>query len=133
MNTFSKIYEQVIKEQIVLGTERFLLTKILAYRKSYSTQHVITSITEEWRKKLDKNFLVAALFDRIPHNFLIAKLAAYVSDLRALALIFEYLENQKQSVRINNTHNSFENMISVVPQGSVLAPILFSLSISDFL
>ena len=133
MNTFSKIYEQVIKEQIVLGTERFLLTKILAYRKSYSTQHVITSITEEWRKKLDKNFLVAAVFDHIPHNFLIAKLAAYVSDLRALALIFEYLENQKQSVRINNTHNSFENMISVVPQGSVLGPILFSLSISDFL
>ena len=133
MNTFSKIYEQVIKEQIVLGTERFLLTKILAYRKSYSTQHVITSITEEWRKKVGKNFLVAAVFDRIPHNFLIAKLAAYVSDLRALALIFEYLENQKQSVRINNTHNSFENMISVVPQGSVLGPILFSLSISDFL
>ena len=133
MNTFSKIYEQVIKKQIVLGTERFLLTQILAYRKSYSTQHVITSITEEWRKKLDKNFLVAAVFDRIPHNFLIAKLAAYVSDLCALALIFEYLENQKQSVRINNTHNSFENMISVVPQGSVLGPILFSLSISDFL
>ena len=107
LNTFSKICEQVIKEQTILGIEKFLSPKISAHRKSYSTQHVITSLIEDWRENLDQNFLVSAAltdlskaFDCIPHDLLIAKLAAYGFDLNALALIFTYLKNQKQSVRI---------------------------------
>ena len=61
LNTFSKIYEQLIKEQIILGTEKFLSPKILAYRESYSTQHIIASLNEDWREKLDQNFLVGAV------------------------------------------------------------------------
>ena len=138
LNTFSKIYEQVIKEQIVLDTEKFLSSKISAHRKSYSTQHVITSLIDDWQGKLDKKFLVGAVlidltevFDWIPHDLLIAKLAAYGFDLNALALIFTYLKNRKQSVRINSTHSSFGNIVSGVPQGSIVGPILFNLSIND--
>ena len=112
--------------------------KILAYRKSYSTQHIITSLIEDWREKLDQNFLVGAVltdlskaFDCIPHDLLIAKLAAYGFDLNALALIFTYLKNRKQSVQINNTHSSFGNIISGVPQGSTVGPVLFDLSINN--
>ena len=61
MNTFSKIYEQVIKQHIVLGTEKFLSPNILAYRKPYSTQHVIPSFIEDWQEKLYQNFLVGAV------------------------------------------------------------------------
>ena len=114
LNTFSKIYKQVIKEQIILGTEKFLSPKISAYRKSYSSQHVITSFIKNWQEKLNQNFLVGAVltdvsnvFDCIPHDLLIAKLAAYGYDLNALALILMDLKNRKQSVRINNTHSSF--------------------------
>ena len=110
----------------------------MSYKKSYSTQHVITSLIENWREKLDQNFLVGAVwtdlsktFDCIPHDLLIAKLAAYGFDLNALALIFTYLKNRKQSVQINNTHSSFGNIISGVPQGSIVGPILFNLSIND--
>ena len=70
-------------------------------------------------------------FECIPHNLLIAKLAAYGFDLNALALIFTYLKNRKQTVRINSTHKSFENIISGVPQGSVVGPILLNLLIND--
>ena len=102
LNTFSKIYNYVIKEQIILGTEKFLSSKILAYRKLYSTQHVITFLVEDWREKLAQNFLVGAVlidlskgFDCIPHGVLIAKLATYGFDLNALPLIFTYLKNRK--------------------------------------
>ena len=112
--------------------------KIPAYTNSYSTQYVITSLIEEWPEKIDENFLVGAAltdlskaFDCIPHNLLIAKLAAHRLDLNALALIFTYLKNRKQSVRINYTHSSIGNRISGVPQGSIVGPILFNLSIND--
>ena len=138
LNTFSKIYEQVIKEQIILGTDKFFSSKISAYRKLCSNQHVITFLIEEWQEKFNQNFLVDAVLtdiskalDCIPHNLLAAKLAAYEFELNTLTLIFMYPKNQKQSIQINNTHSSFGNIISGVSQGSIVGPILFNLSIND--
>ena len=34
---------------------------ISAYRTNYSSQHVIIRLLEEWRKKLDDNFVVGAV------------------------------------------------------------------------
>ena len=49
-NTFSKIYEKVIKDQLVSGLDKYLSPFISAYRKGYSTQHVLTRLVEEWRE-----------------------------------------------------------------------------------
>ena len=38
LNTFSKIYEKVIKDQLVSGLDKYLSSFISAYRKGYSTQ-----------------------------------------------------------------------------------------------
>ena len=57
LNTFSKIYKQVITKQIILGPENFLSPEISTYRKSYSTQH-IAFLIEDWWEKPDQSFLV---------------------------------------------------------------------------
>ena len=59
------------------------------------------------------------------------KLNAHGADENALVLIYSYLKRRKQSVRINNTYSSFQTILSGVPQGSVLGPILFNVSIND--
>ena len=111
---------------------------ISAYRKSYSTQQVLIRLLEEWREKLDKNFNVGAVlmdlskaFACIPHNLIIAKLAAYVFKREILRLIYSYLKGRKQCVKINNTYSDYNEIISGVPQGSILGPVFFNLSIND--
>ena len=59
LNTFSKIYEKVIKDQLVSGLDKYPSPLISAYRKGYSTQHVLTCLVEEWRERLDNNYILA--------------------------------------------------------------------------
>ena len=44
---------------------------------------------------------------------------------------FSYLKRQKQTVQINNTYSIFQSLLSGVPQGSIISPILFNLLIND--
>ena len=138
LNTFSRIYERVIKDQIVCGMEKYFSPFLSAYRKNYSSQNILISLTEEWRKNLDNNFVVGAVltdlskaFDCIPHDLIIVKLSAYNFSDKALPHIYSYLTNRRQCVLINNIHSPLETIISGVPQGSILGPILFNLSIND--
>ena len=47
--------------------------------------------------------------------------------------VYSYLSNRKQCVRINNTYSNYQKIISGVPQGSILGPIFFNLSINNLL
>ena len=42
-----------------------------------------------------------------------------------------YLKSRKQYVNINNTYSDYNEIISGVPQSSILEPFLFNLSIND--
>ena len=82
LNTFSKFYERVIKDQIVLCIENYFSPMVSTYRENYSTQLVITCLVEESKEKFNENFVLGAVlkdqdkaFHCIAHNLLIAKLA----------------------------------------------------------
>ena len=84
LNTFSKIYGKVLKQQLIQYLDNTLSVFIAAYRREYSTQHVLIRLIEDWRSKLDNDYLVGAIlmhlskaFDCIPHDLLIARLHAY--------------------------------------------------------
>ena len=99
---------------------------ISAYWKSFSTEHVLLRLIDDWRNKLDYNNVVGIVltdFDCIPHDLLVAKLEI----LRYCSLHkFSYLKN-RNNVTMNDTQSYLGDIISGVPQGSVLGSILYNL------
>ena len=112
---------------------------VSAYRKEYISRHVLIRLLEEWRQHLDNNKAVGDVFmdlsiafDCVPHDLLIAKLAACSVDENLLMCTYSYLSNRQQCVRINNVHSRFQNVNFGVPQGSTVGPTLFNCFFNDF-
>ena len=71
-------------------------------------------------------------FNCVPHDLLLAKLAAYGIDDNLILYIHSYLLNRKRCVCINNILSEFNKVISGVPQGSIVGPFLFNCFFNDF-
>ena len=108
------------------------------FRKSFNAQQCLIGMIEKAKRIMDKGGYFRALltdlsktFDCLPHDLLVAKLDAYRFKNDALYLIFNYLNNRKQRVKINSSFSSFQNIISGVPQGSLLGSLLFNIFLTD--
>ena len=72
-------------------------------------------------------------FDCIPHALLIVKLHVCGFSFETLTSLNSYLKNRKQCIETNNICSDVFKILSVVPQGSILGPILFNIFLNDTL
>ena len=65
----TKIYEEFVKSLLDSITEEFFSPFLAAYRKLYSTQHVLIRMVEEWKENLDNYFIVIAVLTDLSKAF----------------------------------------------------------------
>ena len=70
-------------------------------------------------------------FDKVPHYWLCEKLAFYGIRGPLLNWIRSFLTNRTQCVVLNGQSSRPSNVLSGVPQGTVLEPLLFLCHIND--
>ena len=74
---------------------------------------------------------ISKAFNKVWHEGLIFKLKTYGVEGKLIMLLENYIKNRNQRVVLNGLNSSWKKILAVVPQGSVLGPLLFLIYIND--
>ena len=75
---------------------------------------------------------ITKAFHTIAHNVLIGKLPKFRICGKSLDWFINYLFNRSQTVEINGCRSAVEPIVSGIPQGSILGPLLFIMFYNKF-
>ena len=136
----SKVYEKLIACRLSGYLERANLISPhqFAYRKGLGTCDALLSVNDICQRALDAGQEVrvisidfSAAFDRVNHAGIVYKLQEIGIGGSVLNILQEYLTKRSQTVMVDGQASQRVDVVSGVPQGSVLGPLMYNIYTRD--
>jgi hypothetical protein len=106
--------------------------KQFGFIKGRSTVMQLLKVMDMWTESLESGGQIDVVytdlekaFDKVPHKRLISKLCSYKIYPGDIKWIESFLTNRRERVRINGFFFFWKEVLSGIPQGSILGPLLF--------
>ena len=135
-SSFSRLFESVLQEKLLfyLKTNTIISPSQFGFTPGKSTCTQLISCIHEWFLCISQNSSINLIytdiskaFDSVSHPKLLSVLTSYGISTQVVNWLREFLNGRQQQVCIGSTLSSSLSVLSGVPQGSVIGPLLFLL------
>ena len=135
-----KLFESIVRDHVMKHflSNNLLSSKQYGFIPGRSTVIQLLKMLDDWTLKLENGGQIDVIytdlekaFDKVPHKYLIYKLKQYKLNHNVTQWIESFQLDRQQRVVIDGTSSEYTEVVSGIPQGSVLGPVLFIIYIND--